>query len=576
MKKAIYIILACVMLLAGCSNEKKSAEMTTTETSASIAISGEASSKETTEQTTTAPTTALNTAAETTTVTTEAEEPITETVSALQTAITETAAAASAVTVTSTAKTTASTTETSVSETKASESEAATESAAEEVKIAKVISSDNPRSLTKEDKEILANMPEIVFIKIMADIYRPSYVWGYYLNNNGEVKKYEYYDNVGKNEIPKAAADGHIYADYFDAFSYDNTYAPILLDRMHDKIIEKSEDTGIRVEKDKLVDMYKQFLSIDTDAGYDVEKVVQDDSYIFIGDSYANLCRYFYGFRKTDGTEEKVMIDGLGCSSYTPKDTNAYLLNVELCTEIFPIKDYEFTPQLVQLMLGKTPPVTTVIKSENPRELTQEDKDILNEMPEILFVDMMSQVYSGEFIYGFYLNKEGEVRYYEYYDEEAQKEYEELLNGRHWNFGNLDVYSDNNTETPEVWSRMYKEIQKKSIDTGIRVEKDKLVDMYKLLLNVDDEAGFRISGVAAWDEISICVVMSDEYYLGVRKEDKKQQKVLLRGDGYSTYANKDPLASELVRILIRDEIFPILDEAYVPMIVREKENTNND
>ncbi len=571
MKKAIYIILAYVMLLAGCSNETKSAEMTTTETSASIAISGEASSKETTEQTTTAPTTALNTAAETTTVTTEAEEPVTETVSALQTAITETAAAASAVTVTSTAKTTASTTETSVSETKASESEAA-----EEVEIVKVISSDNPRSLTREDKEILANMPEIVFIKIMTVEYSAPYVWGYYLNNNGEVREYEYYDNVGKNEIPKAAADGHIYAGYFDAFSYDNTYPPTLLDRMHDKIIEKSEDTGIRVEKDKLVDMYKQFLSIDTDAGYNVEKVVQDDSYIFIGDSYAEFSKYFYGFRKTDGTEEKVMIDGLGCSSYTPKDTNAYLLNVELCTEIFPIKDYEFTPQLVQLMLGKTPPVTTVIKSENPRELTQEDKDILNEMPEILFVDMMSQVYSGEFIYGFYLNKEGEVRYYEYYDEEAQKEYEELLNGRHWNFGNLDVYSDNNTETPEVWSRMYKEIQKKSIDTGIRVEKDKLVDMYKLLLNVDDEAGFRISGVAAWDEISICVVMSDEYYLGVRKEDKKQQKVLLRGDGYSTYANKDPLASELVRILIRDEIFPILDEAYVPMIVREKENTNND
>ena len=573
MKKAIYIILACVMLLAGCSNEKKSAEMTTTETSASIAISNEASSKETTEQTTTAPTTALNTAAETTTVTTEAEEPVTETVSALQTAITETAAAASAVTVTSTAKTTASTTETSVSETKASESEAATESAAEEVKIVKVISSDNPHSLTKEDKEILANMPEIVFIKIITKSSYGKYVYGYYLNNKGEVRYYNYDE---ENEIPKTAADGHIYADYFDAFSYDNTYAPILLDRMHDKIIEKSEDTGIRVEKDKLVDMYKQFLSIDTDAGYDVEKVVQDDSYIFIGDSYANLCRYFYGFRKTDGTEEKVMIDGLGRSSYTLKDTNAYLLNMELCTEIFPIKDYEFTPQLVQIMLGKTPPVTTVIKSENPRELTQEDKDILNEMPEILFVDMMSQVYSGEFIYGFYLNKEGEVRYYEYYDEEAQKEYEELLNGRHWNFGDLDVYSDNNTETPEVWSRMYKEIQKKSIDTGIRVEKDKLVDMYKLLLNVDDEAGFRISGVAAWDEISICVVMSDEYYLGVRKEDKKQQKVLLRGDGYSTYANKDPLASELVRILIRDEIFPILDEAYVPMIVREKENTNND
>ena len=569
MKKAIYIILACVMLLAGCSNETKSAELTTTETSASIAISNEASSKETTEQTT-APMTALNTAAETTTVTTEAEEPITETASALQTAITETAAAASAVTVTSTAKTTASTTETSVSETKASESEAA-----EEVKIIKVISSDNPRSLTKEDKEILANMPEIVFIKIMADIYRPSYVWGYYLNNNGEVKKYEYYDNVGKNEIPKAAADGHIYAGYFDAFSYDNTYAPILLDRMHDKIIEKSEDTGIRVEKDKLVDMYKQFLSIDTDAGYDVDGAVKGDNIAFLGSSYANFCRYFYGFRKTDGTEEKVMIDGLGCSSYTPKDTNAYLLNVELCTEIFPIKDYEFTPQLVQIMLGKDQPVTTVIKSENPRELTKEDKDILNEMPEIIFVDMMSQVYAGKIIYGFYLNKEGEVRYYEYYDEEAQKEYEELLNDGRWNLGDLDVYSDNNTDTPEVWSRMYKEIQKKSIDTGIRVEKDKLVDMYKLLLNVDDEAGFRISGVAAWDEISICVEMSDEYYLGVRKEDK-QQKVLLRGDGYSTYANKDPLASELVRILIRDEIFPILDEAYVPMIVREKVNTNND
>lgn len=355
----------------------------------------------------------------------------------------------------------------------------------------------------------------------------------------------------------------------------DNTYPPTLLDRMHDKIIEKSEDTGIRVEKDKLVDMYKQFLSIDTDAGYDVDGAVKGDNIAFLGSSYANLCRYFYGFRKADGTEEKVMIDGLGYSSYISKDKNAYLLNMELCTEVFPMWDEEYTPRLVQIMLGKTPPVTTVIKSENPRELTQEDKDILNEMPEILFIDMMSQVYAGKIIYGFYLNKEGEVRYYEYYDEDAQKEYEELLNGGHWNIGRLDVYSDNNTDTPEVWSRMYKEIQKKSIDTGIRVEKDKLVDMYKQLLNVDDEAGFRISGVAAWDEISICVEMSDEYYLGVRKEDK-QQKVLLRGDGYSTYANKDPLASELVRILIRDEIFPILDEAYVPMIVREKENTNND
>lgn len=571
MKKAIYILLACAMLLAGCSNETKSAEMTTTEISASIAISNEASSKETTEQTTTAPTTALNTAAETTTVTTEAEEPITETVSALQTAITETAAAASAVTVTSTAKTTASTTETFVSETKASESETATESAAEEVKIVKVISSDNPRSLTKEDKEILANMPEIVFIKIITKSRYGKYVYGYYLNNKGEVRYYNYDE---ENEIPKTAADGHIYADYFDAFSYDNTYAPILLDRMHDKIIEKSEDTGIRVEKDKLVDMYKQFLSIDTDAGYDVEKVVQDDSYIFIGDSYADFSKYFYGFRKTDGTEEKVMIDGLGGSLYTLKDTNAYLLNVELCTEIFPKKNHEFTPQLVQIMLGKTPPVTTVIKSENPRELTQEDKDILNEMPEILFVDMMSQVYSGEFIYGFYLNKEGEVRYYEYYDEEAQKEYEELLNDGRWNFGDLDVYSDNNTDTPEVWSRMYKEIQKKSIDTRIRVEKDKLVDMYKMLLRIDDKAGFNIWGIAAGNENIDCGYTVDGYYWGIK--NKTRDKVMLVGYGYSTYENKDPLADELVRILIRDKIFPGLDEAYVPMIVREKVNTNND
>ena len=569
MKKAIYIILACVMLLAGCNNETKSAELTTTETSASIAISTEETTEQTT--TTTSPTTALNTAAETTTVTTEAEEPITETASALQTAITETAAAASAVTVTSTAKTTASTTETSVSETKASESEAA-----EEVKIIKVISSDNPRSLTKEDKEILANMPEIVFIKIMTVEYSAPYVWGYYMNNNGEVREYEYYDNAGKNEISKTAADGHIYTKYVDVFSYDNTYPPTLLDRMHDKIIEKSEDTGIRVEKDKLVDMYKQFLSIDTDAGYDVDGAVKGDNIAFLGSSYANFCRYFYGFRKTDGTEEKVMIDGLGYSSYISKDKNAYLLNMELCTEVFPMWDEEYTPRLVQIMLGKTPPVTTVIKSENPRELTQEDKDILNEMPEILFIDMMSQVYAGKIIYGFYLNKEGEVRYYEYYDEDAQKEYEELLNDGRWNFGDLDVYSDNNTDTHEVWSRMYKEIQKKSTDTGIRVEKDKLVDMYKLLLNIDDEAGFRISGVAAWDENIICADVLDEYYLGIRKEGKKQQKVLLYGDGYSTYANKDPLASELVRILIRDEIFPILDEAYVPMIVREKENINND
>ena len=108
---------------------------------------------------------------------------------------------------------------------------------------------------------------------------------------------------------------------------------------------------------------------------------------------------------------------------------------------------------------------------------------------------------------------------------------------------------------------------------GFQSEDD--LEMYKLLLNVDDEAGFRISGVAAWDEISICVVMSDEYYLGVRKEDKKQQKVLLCGDGYSTYENKDPLADELLETVGSDELFPGLDEMYIPMIVRDKENTNN-
>lgn len=569
MKKAIYILLACAMLLAGCSNETKSAELTTTETSASIAIFTEETTEQTT--TTTSPTTALNTTAETTTVTTEAEESVTETVSALQTAITETAAAASAVTVTSTAKTTASTTETSVSETKASESEAATESAAEEVKIAKVISSDNPRSLTKEDKEILANMPEIVFIKIMADIYRPSYVWGYYLNNNGEVREYEYYDNVVKNEIPKTAADGHIYAGYFDAFSYDNTYTSVLLDRMYDKIIEKSKDTGILVEKDKLVDMYKQFLSIDTNAGYDVENVVQDESYIFAGDSYAKFSKYFYGFRKTDGIEEKVMIDGLGYLSYTPKDTNAYLLNVELCTEVFPMEDEECTPQLVQIMLGKDQPVTTVIKSENPRELTQKDKDILNKMPEIVFVDMMSQVYAEDIIYGFYLNKEGEVRYYEYYDEEAEKKWNELTNNR---IGVLDVYSDNNIDMPEIWNRMYEEIQKESIDTGIRVEKDKLVDMYKMLLRIDDKADFNIWGVAAGNENIDCGYTVDGYYWGIK--NKTRDKVMLVGYGYSTYENKDPLADELLETVGSDELFPGLDEMYIPMIVRDKENTNND
>ncbi len=207
--------------------------------------------------------------------------------------------------------------------------------------------------------------------------------------------------------------------------------------------------------------MYKRFLSIDTDAGYDVEKVVQDDSYIFIGDSYANLCRYFYRFRKTDGTEEKVMIDGLGGSLYTLKDTNAYLLNMELCTEIFPIKDYEFTPQLVQIMLGKTPPVTTVIKSENPRELTQEDKDILNEMPEILFIMMEKQFFSEESTYGFYLNNKGEVRYYEYYDEEVRGEYERLTYDEHKRIRYFDVYSDNDTGTPEIWKRMYEKILKK-------------------------------------------------------------------------------------------------------------------
>ena len=127
---------------------------------------------------------------------------------------------------------------------------------------------------------------------------------------------------------------------------------------------------------------------------------------------------------------------------------------------------------------------------------------------------MEKQFFSEESTYGFYLNNKGEVRYYEYYDEEVRGEYERLTYDEHKRIRYLDVYSDNDTGTPEIWKRMYEKILKKSIDTGIRVEKDKLVDMYKMLLRIDDKAGFNICGVAAGNENIDCGYTVDGYYWG--------------------------------------------------------------
>ena len=179
-----------------------------------------------------------------------------------------------------------------------------------------------------------------------------------------------------------------------------------------------------------------------------------------------------------------------------------------------------------------TPIATSETTPETARELTAEELEIMNEMPEIVFV--MSHHFSGENINGFYITKNGEVKMFDFKGQEEQVTYVpyvlDKLDDATCSEMIVNSYSGDTVKTEELKS----------------VPEYKMVEYYKILLQIDKNS-----------EIIQCSSFVDAEYgygdfYGIRKVDKKTEIITLTGWGNAYNANKDELSSELNIV----EVFP--------------------
>ena len=181
----------------------------------------------------------------------------------------------------------------------------------------------------------------------------------------------------------------------------------------------------------------------------------------------------------------------------------------------------------------ETTTATTVTTAETTvettRELTAEEIEIMNEMPEIVFV--ISHHYSRKNISGFYITKYGEVKMYDFRNREER--IDDVLDV-------LDELENATCSEMTIDEALVREEDLKSVPTY------KMVEYYKTLLQIDKNS-----------EIVFCNTFEDvEYgygdYYGIRKINGNIEKITLTGWGNSYSANKDELSNELNVV----EVFP--------------------
>ncbi len=201
------------------------------------------------------------------------------------------------------------------------------------------IAVSNPQTATPISYEAHTEMPEIVFIEFDSSYCSDNVAYGYFINNKGEVRYFEFLDEEGQAYAEEKAKSGYFW-------SYRTNYSTIsfsknLLTENYDMIIDISVDTGKRVEESKLLEMYDQLSAVNKNIRIEKEVHIEDVEF---------YVSHMYGIRKTNyeiSTDELVFLGGYGDVSFTRDDKQIWSLIYEVSTYI-PQLDTLYVPKLLQ------------------------------------------------------------------------------------------------------------------------------------------------------------------------------------------------------------------------------------
>ncbi len=204
------------------------------------------------------------------------------------------------------------------------------------------------------------------------------------------------------------------------------------------------------------------------------------------------------------------------------------------------------------------PTETTIIETE------VKEIEVIEGLPEIVFINL-NCVCVSEFnlVYGHYIDNKGVLRYFELYDdtEAAFARKGEFRWTYFKNFYKKD-YGNN------LIKEKYDEIIKVSVETEMRVDKDKLIEYYNELQNVDINSEIKVSSPSTLD-----INPNVSQYYGIRIGKKNEiEIIILASCSLGPIENMDKSAQVLFEEMYA--LFPMLrDEYAVSLYEREKNIT---
>lgn len=197
-------------------------------------------------------------------------------------------------------------------------------------------------------------------------------------------------------------------------------------------------------------------------------------------------------------------------------------------------------------------PVNEDIAVTTATEETLSDEELdkmVENMPDIVFVmyhyyPLEREYKTGNFIgtSGYYIEKTGEIKYFEFEDEEAPK----ILGENDGTFIKIDI---NEYSEYRKIDEFNKKIKEHSFDTELNpVPKEDLIGYYKSLLKINTKEKLE------YESSNITAVIGLHCIYGIISENNEEKYILIHEDGDLYYVNDNRYAQDLYNKLL--SVFP--------------------
>ncbi len=202
------------------------------------------------------------------------------------------------------------------------------------------------------------------------------------------------------------------------------------------------------------------------------------------------------------------------------------------------------------------PTETTIIETE------VKEIEVIEGLPEIVFINLNCVCVSDfNLVYGHYIDNKGVLRYFEFYDDtEAAFARKDEFNWVYFkNFYRKD-YGNN------LIKEKYDEIIKASIETEMRIDKNKLIEYYNELQNVDINSEIKVTAPSGID-----LDPNVSQYYGIRIGGQNEiEIIILASCSLGPIENMDKSAQTLFEEMYT--VFPKLRDEYAISLYERDEN----